>query len=228
MRKVKDVDKIPSKLYKFRRLVNAKDFCRVREIIEDGEFYCSKFTELNDPMEGVYNTTCTEKEVTEIYRAKMEYRICSFSNIDALKEVLMWGHYTGGFKGIAIEVDVSSNKENIKEVTYCKNFKEFYSSEDCVEQILTTKVDEWKYEKEYRFLKNDCAKEKEKIGEVTRVFVCDIALEFRNRDMILENSKSLSDFSVCIEMLNKLLLEKGITLSSVKYDYENNRFEICE
>ena len=41
-------------LYKFRTLGSNDDLKRIKDIIENGEFWCSKFYEMNDPMEGVY------------------------------------------------------------------------------------------------------------------------------------------------------------------------------
>ena len=42
------------KLYKFRPLADDRDFERLKEILKTGKFYCPKFPDLNDPMEGVY------------------------------------------------------------------------------------------------------------------------------------------------------------------------------
>ena len=59
------------KLYKFRPLSDCKDFERIEKILETGEFWCPKFTELNDPMEGVYTLDWEYREdVRKIYNKK--------------------------------------------------------------------------------------------------------------------------------------------------------------
>ncbi len=39
------------KLYKFRPLANQNEFSRAKQILETGCFWCSQFSELNDPIE---------------------------------------------------------------------------------------------------------------------------------------------------------------------------------
>ena len=44
------------KVYKFRKLTNESDLDRLKGILETGNFWCSNFWDLNDPMEGVFST----------------------------------------------------------------------------------------------------------------------------------------------------------------------------
>ena len=84
------------KLYKFRPLANNKDFRRLKSILKTRKFHCSKFTELNDPMEGVYNFSDYDNRpeaIGLILGAKASYKICSFSSEDAFTNPLMWGYF---------------------------------------------------------------------------------------------------------------------------------------
>lgn len=106
------------KLYKFRPLAKEEDFQRAKSIIETGCFWCSRFSELNDPMEGVF-CTANHKIIDDAYKQKVSYRICSFSAEAAFENPCMWGYYANGFKGIAIEIEVSDEaKKMIHEIDY--------------------------------------------------------------------------------------------------------------
>ena len=63
------------KLYKFRSLTSEEEFERATQIIETGIFWCSKFSELNDPMEGVFRTSRNSGLIQEIYAEKISYKI---------------------------------------------------------------------------------------------------------------------------------------------------------
>ena len=136
------------KLYKFRELTTCQHFYRTIDILEKNEFYCSKFYEMNDPMEGVYIST-DQSKIDEIFNEKDSKRICSFSNKKGFENLAMWGYYTNGFKGIAIEIEV--NDEDVKEVKYRCNIP----ITNDIEEILTTKLKCWEHESEYRFISNN-------------------------------------------------------------------------
>ncbi len=96
------------KVYKFRSLGDEVSFDRVKTTLSTGKFWCSPFWDMNDPMEGVYATLSNIDAVAQIFEAKSRQRICSFSSARALRNPLMWGYYSSGFKGVAIEVDVTA------------------------------------------------------------------------------------------------------------------------
>ena len=142
------------KFYKFRKLTSELDYYRLKEIIENNEFWCSNFWELNDPMEGVFkiDSKLAEK-ISEIYEEKGQYKICSFSGKKAFENPIMWGYYADGFKGVAIEIDLS--EEKLKKIKYSDSAMEFDSSsvlDDNVEKILLNKNTAWEHEDEYRYL----------------------------------------------------------------------------
>ena len=146
------------KLYKFRSLATCQDLERAQDILETGKFWCSRFWELNDPMEGVYRVCAcghSEQAIRDLYTEKVRKHLCSFSGRSAFESPMMWGYYANGFKGVAIEIDADDNDQTIRRVKYEKdvpNIEQGCSNEDAVEQIMTTKLDCWKHEGEHRYL----------------------------------------------------------------------------
>jgi len=147
------------KLYKFRSLRSCEDLTRAQEILETGRFWCSRFWELNDPMEGVYwfhAGTLTDEFIRTLYGEKSKHAICSFSGERAFSNPLMWGYYANGFKGIAIEVDVDCPGSSIEKMYYASevvNIKNNETTDAAVKRILTTKLCCWAHEDEYRYLR---------------------------------------------------------------------------
>lgn len=144
------------KLYKFRPLSNNRDFKRLKSILKTGKFWCSKFSELNDPMEGAFtalNASNVSEIIDSIYNEKERYKICSFSNEEAFSDPVMWGYYANGFRGVVIEIEVCSTE--VKQIEYVDEISSFevLNPDMKVKKILTTKLSPWKHECEYRFLK---------------------------------------------------------------------------
>jgi hypothetical protein len=162
-------------LYKFRPLATCQDLSRAQEILETGQFWCSRFWELNDPMEGVYwfkAGMLTDDFIRELYGEKSKRAICSFSGDQAFENPIMWGHYANGFKGIAIEIEVGRDRSNITRVNYTTEIANLTNGDqptDAVKRILTTKLCCWSYEDEFRYLveKRHGAR---RIGRITNVF----------------------------------------------------------
>ncbi len=177
------------KLYKFRSLATIDDFRRAKSILETGHFWCSKFSELNDPMEGVFITS-RFTDIENICKEKYQYKICSFSGQNAFKNPAMWGYYTNGFKGIAIEIDIDISK--VKKISYIDTICSLIDSQtnDEVQQILTSKLKPWKYEAEYRFLERS-EKNEHKIGKIIAVHFGEPYQNTDNRDAIYERSDKL-------------------------------------
>jgi hypothetical protein len=103
------------KLYRYRAI---EKLTRELDAIEQGYLYCSPYSQLNDPMEGVFSSS-------EILRNSANYRtvrnairdkksqigICSFS--ETHDHELMWAHYTNQFSGISIEYSLSRLLSNL-------------------------------------------------------------------------------------------------------------------
>ncbi len=149
------------KLYKFRSLQTCNDFERILDILKNG-FYCSNFLLFNDMHEGVFlyenSKALLDKELKNILSEKLTYKICSFSQEEALSSQLTWGHYAGAGMGVAIEFEVDDPKvddlenDNLYKVRYQDSLQhamDIKKSED----VFKTKSLEWEYEKEFRFIK---------------------------------------------------------------------------
>ena len=57
------------KLYKFRPLANCDDLKRIKQIVEEKKFWCSRLWDLNDPMEGVYHNSARDINYIRIIEA---------------------------------------------------------------------------------------------------------------------------------------------------------------
>jgi len=145
--------------YKFR---GSSQFDLALDVIFNQRLYCADWSRLNDPMEGafVYSYSSTgghdyKKEVEAIIREKQQLRICSLSKTFDCH--LLWAHYASGFDGLAIEVELPDDSPEIRTVEYrgVFGFIEMSSRINTVraaEEVLSSKYQEWSYEKEVRIL----------------------------------------------------------------------------
>jgi hypothetical protein len=125
-------------LYKYRSLANLE---YILDIILNQRLHCSTYPELNDPFEGIFETTIhfhPTKEVVErfgfmasaLLRRRRTYnkvedffsgdidkiKICSLSS--DLNDVRLWSYYADGHKGIVFEIDFSGLETKLHEVHY--------------------------------------------------------------------------------------------------------------
>lgn len=150
------------KLFKFK---SVEPYTHVLDILQNERIYCPTFNQLNDPFEGVLGVRPPEPEgkpniefirnlglYWQEHRNKLkEYRVCSLSVCNS--EILMWAHYSAGFQGICIEFELPEDYPDLHEVTYEKDVSSI-TPESPID-YLTTKLDCWKYEKEYRYISTD-------------------------------------------------------------------------
>lgn len=199
------------KLYKFRPLKDDANLDRIKDIIEHG-FYCCDFLKFNDMNEGVF--TISHKNIKIDVSGKQKYKICSFSGVNALNSQLMWGHYSNAGMGIVIEVDVSQEKCNqIKQVKYTNSTEKL----NTIEQILTRKSEEWKYEDEFRYLTTE-ANNEIKIGDIVKVYFGTPYKELVNYDDIKNKHKKLGEYLKLKGKLHDFCKEKNIQLEDYKFN----------
>jgi len=213
------------KLYKFRSLANETDFERVKIIIETGCFWCSLFSDLNDPMEGVFLTTKRDNGIEDVYSKKCDYKICSFSGEDAFKNPIMWGYYANGFRGIAIEIEVNNNY--VKQIIYVKDLINISESDNIdIDRILQTKLSLWEHEAEYRFLIQS-EFNYHRIGQITAVYFGNPYGDIHNSSTIYENNKSLSDYKSFAEKIIEILHDTNIRCYYVMTKKVKNKYKVC-
>lgn len=149
--------------YKFRP---SDPFHRIVEIILNRKLYCAPYDTLNDPSEGHYFLTASDKEKHEIIAQKVKdkkqhLRVCSACS--TYKNTLMWAHYAGGFDGVAIEVKIDGSfpvkyTSKLPSLSAKKN-QNFASDGDQLAEvaktILSHKLKVWKPEQELRVLQHD-------------------------------------------------------------------------
>jgi hypothetical protein len=212
-------------LFRFRPLANELDLCRATNILKTGEFWCSYFWELNDPMEGVYITKSGKNFIDEIYKAKKKM-ICSFSDNVGLNEPTLWGYYANGFRGLAIEIEMNEiNKP--KKIIYETTLPIIDSSENVEEnaiKILTKKLNAWKHENEYRYI-IESEENFHNLGKITAVYFGD-----PYHDSLNFNDISKKDIiKEYIERKNKLInVAYKLGLKTYKVYIERNTIKIIE
>ena len=205
------------KLYKFRPLGDELSLCRAKQILETGEFWCSRFWELNDPMEGVFSVDKRDQDVIrEVFSGKKKFVICSFSGKKAFANPIIWGYYANGFKGLAIEIEVENNK--VKKIHYGNDVTDLSAiggsppSDEHIEKILTTKLCSWIHEDEYRFLDgSEIPGRRRQIGRITGVYFGNPYGTIDNRHDISNESEDLRKFSAFRTELEELAKLKNIS-----------------
>lgn len=205
-------------LYKFRTLGSSDELKRIKDIIEKGEFWCSKFYEMNDPMEGIYHSNSI-KLSEKIFDEKNQRVICSFSSKNGFMNPIMWGYYANGFKGISIEVEIEKGEDKIKKIEYVSDIhtissKKLFSN---VDRILTTKLDKWKHEKEYRFI-TQSAEKLHKIGRIKKIYIGNPYGNIINRQNVIDNNKKIKEYLNLKAELEEFLNSKKIEYCEVMID----------
>jgi hypothetical protein len=162
-----------SMLYKFRSLSNVEF---VLDILGNERLYCSAIAQLNDPFEGQFVHLmqlpkgslweCAIGSSEMVVAGDFNYcfegsfpRVCSLSR--ALSDVRMWSLYADGHKGIAIEVELPAGAP-VHEVAYSRALPTMPSigerkalSNDHAISLLTTKTEQWSYEREWRLISQE-------------------------------------------------------------------------
>jgi hypothetical protein len=206
------------KLYKFRPLATCQDLERVQGILETGQFWCSKFWELNDPMEGVYqfqSDTVSAEGIRQLFNDKAGKVICSFFGRGALRKPLLWCHYANGFKGVAIEVEVDTAL--MRKVRYDDRLFKVQGKEPGISDVmsvLTVKLKAWKHEQEYRFI-GEGESGLRQIGTIKAVY---FGLPYSNtvNAAIVREKEHMRDYLRRVDSLKRTAREKEIECRDVE------------
>jgi hypothetical protein len=152
----------PVRLYRYRSL---DQFDREVDAIAQGYLYCAAYTNLNDPMEGLFSSSQLLRR-SEDYRTirtavrenKAQIGMCSFSEVH--DHELMWAHYAKRFSGVCIAYSLSRLLEHLpKDVSFVRMY---YNEEvptirvtrtepsQLAKMVLSYKNYRWLYEREWR------------------------------------------------------------------------------
>jgi hypothetical protein len=202
------------KAYKFR---GPDQIQFALDIILNGRLYCANWTDLNDPMEGIFvprspvdgGDDC-KREVEQIIEEKKKLRVCSLSK--TYNSHLLWAHYASGFSGLAIEVDLPNDCPDVKSIEYRGVFawvrtEEAMDASLAANKILSSKYDEWKYEDEVRILKQG---DEYKLREPVKRIICG----HRMNPALFDGLKIICE-SRDIEIKRTTIMEDGIRAMSV-------------
>ena len=162
----------PEYLYKFRSFEGLEFLL---DIILNERLFCSLYTNLNDPFEGMFVSIVNsfrsfrpgipkpphaipykEKKYKSIDELPLDLsgsRICSLSS--DCNDVRLWAHYADSQRGIAIQIRFDDSNLNLHEVRYSEAFPEFEGRNIKnldINDILTCKTNHWQYESEYRVI----------------------------------------------------------------------------
>jgi len=130
--------------YKYKSL---EPFEHIADILNNERFYCAKVNELNDPLEGLFQANIVDLGIQTLYAQNDKTRVCSFS--ETIEEILLWVHYANSFKGIVFEFEPNKILERVR---YKNSLFVFNGEENPKKIVYSTKIDIWKYEKEYRYI----------------------------------------------------------------------------
>lgn len=196
-------------LFNFRSLASEPDYDNAVYVVNTGKFWCSKFSELNDPMEGVYtigNSIRSEDMTEKLYGEKCKYKLCFFSGKRALRNPAMWGYYAGGFKGIVISICIEDDA--VRKVAYAPQPLHIEAGGVTIERVLTTKLTHWKHEDEYRYLSTEveCG---QRIGDIEAIYMGNPYGNACNRSNVYADSESLQRYRC---LLNNFLKKSEVSL----------------
>lgn len=137
--------------YKFRSLQNLRWFI---DIIMNERLFASRYSKLNDPMEGVFITNEGCRHILDLLKTKKyKTRICSLSN-NCLDNRL-WSYYADSHKGCCIEVSPKNKTIQPEEMHYVISLPNIYEDVDGT-VLLSHKSKQWEFEDEVRFFTKRC------------------------------------------------------------------------
>ena len=139
-----------------------KQNTRLFDILKHKRLHATSFCNLNDTLESAFTYDIKElskEDLINFYNAKMDKtkNICSFSIAkNDQYEHLMWSHYANSHKGVRIDFKLKNYNEPVQEVNYVNELKEIkkedIKNEYILNEIMTTKLKIWEYEKEARII----------------------------------------------------------------------------
>lgn len=155
----------PPRLYRYRPLGAQLD--REIEAIKDGYIYCPRFSDMNDPMEGMHRESLAyivkgrpKQERRAIADEKAKLGIASLSEV--YDHEPMWAHYADQFKGMCVAYTTSKllkgfpNEFDFIRMSYSEEppvvLANRASLVDKAKLTLGTKTVRWMSEREWRLI----------------------------------------------------------------------------
>lgn len=144
--------------FKYKSLKDESFKYFVKMLVER-KMFASNFKKLNDPMEGAFlSNKITDSIIDHIRNDKDTKKIISLVEKRGDEKpcnMLMWSHYTDEHRGCCIEFHFKDEEEE-KKVCSVKYVEEIEQNKvKSVEDVLSRKFVDWKYEQEVRHLGTD-------------------------------------------------------------------------
>ncbi|GHT58402.1 hypothetical protein FACS1894109_12580 [Spirochaetia bacterium] len=133
-----------------------------------GKLFFADWHTLNDPMEGLFlvsNSGQYTEALDGLKNAKYHNKVCALAG--DCDNFLLWSHYADSHKGICIGIDVDVAK--LKKISYNESLPLIYSIDSLdynIEKILTSKLNCWSYENEYRILEELDKQQMKEVGKI--------------------------------------------------------------
>jgi len=212
--KSKKAKKTKNKIILYKYMSSEGWFKTNRDTYLDGKLYFSSRKDLNDPLENISiaeRTASMSKD--DSYDPLEKYKICSMTS--SPNNFAMWTHYADEHRGVCIEYEIDMNilyQQNIKleKVIYTNRLpiiRDFVYPYDFekneikwvdVRKFLFYKLKNWKYEEEWRLVKETTIPELFYIGKATRI-LCG----YKTKEKDIAELKN----SVCVNV-EKVTLER--------------------
>lgn len=212
--KSKNSKKARSKIILYKYMSAEGWFKTNRDTYLDGKLYFSNRKDLNDPLENISiaeRTSSMSKD--DNYDPLEKYKICSMTSNP--NNFAMWTHYANEHRGVCIEYEIDTNilsQQNIKlekviytsrlpiirDFVYPYDFEKNELKWADVRKLLFYKLKNWKYEEEWRLVKESTTPELFNIGKATRI-LCG----YKTKDEYIAKLKN----SVCVNV-EKVTLER--------------------
>ena len=153
--------------YKYKSIRDLIELDRILDIINNKKIYMPSFDELNDPFESYLVNFKLSHAGSNIIESAGErpaiideifkpYGILSLT--DNCRNQAMWASYSNMYKGICLGFEKLPKVKPIKYIKQDKKIPELNIDEITtkdIEQILMSKYNNWKYEKEYRMISKE-------------------------------------------------------------------------
>lgn len=217
------------KPYKYRSLHNIE---HALDIIINQRLYCSEYTKLNDPFEGLFREIIPNfipsgltvrplgdelsysekiKRYDDLIMATDHKRICSLSS--DLNDVKLWSHYAQSHTGIAIELDLPDS--DVVEVEYHDNIKTvgigLLALGQSAKELFAHKTNHWDYESEYRIVTDQ--EYYDINGKIKRIY-CGVALSPLHEEILSDLTRKYGFDLYCTELdANQVQIKPGFKIN---------------
>jgi hypothetical protein len=186
----------PSRLYRYRNLrtyivngerrLDPEALDRELRALEQRYIYCPKFTDMNDPMEGLYRASRALQErqdydevTQDVLGQKLSVGIASLS--ESWNNELMWAHYADGFRGLCISYLFARLLATLPRTCALSRVaygdRPYYLNLAAMKRqqraraILSTKNLNWSYEREWRLFRRGTGRARYGEDVVTCVYL---------------------------------------------------------